>query len=753
MNGPAFATQTVPAPVQQRMAPVPPRPAAPQRPSIAKPDGEGQALRFLTYLRLHWLTILFAGALLGTGLAYLAWVLMPPKYESYALFQVASMPSSVTGTDPTRSKTDFATYLKTQASLFKYEFVYAAALRDSKLGDLPTVRAEKDPFKYFDEKLLVETKEGSEIVRLSLLGDNPDDIRKIVDGIKEAYLREVIMKEKDTKNELRLELQKAKADLENLMKSKSASKPELAGAIGGGGEVIPKIPDAAPLGAVPLADPDAVKRARFPLLVQKVAKLENDLPNYDLQVAARKADIAAGEKALKALADMPIAPESVDAAKKDPEYMEKDAQAKYYRREEGFLRNTLGNAESPRVLAMGSKAKAAEEEAQKMLNEKAKALELVRRKPMFQEINQSMNLAVRDITLIGEQKKIAEMQLAAGRKELSEMPAAPEVKTAQQLKASEYKDAAVTDYTTHEKLYERVTSQLIATEYDLKLPPRVKVIQPATTPTLKDSKKQIFAAVFAGLMGFALVGGLAVAYEMRVRKVSSLGELKGSGSVPVVGVLPWMPTEATTRDPAKRADLSEGIDKLRAYVAQTWLSRGATTVTVTSPVGDEGKSFTAFGLASSLAQAGYKTLLVDFDLRNPTLHAFAGIPNGAGVCDLLRGEADVRKSIQVLPNGLNFLPAGKWSDEARQAATGGRLESLMGRLKEPYDCVVVHSHALLTVAETVEVARRSEVVLLCALYRETRLPMVKRAAERIATMEIPYSGIVYLGATTQEALC
>ena len=748
MNGPAFATQTVPAPVQQRMLPAPPRHNPPQRAALAKPEGDGQTLRILTYLRLHWLTILFAGALLGCGLAYLAWVLMPPKYESYALFQVASMPSSVTGTDPTRSKTDFATYLKTQASLFKYEFVYAAALRDSKLGDLPTVRAEKDPFKYFDEKLLVETKEGSEIVRLSLLGDNPDDIRKIVDGIKEAYLREVIMKEKDTKNELRLELQKAKADLENLMKNKVPAKPDgvLAEA--------PKLVDGAVLAPGALADPDTVKRARFPLLVQKVARLENDLPNYDLQIAAKKADIAAAERALKVLVDMPIAPEAIDAAKKDAEYLEKDAQSKFYRREESFLRNTLGNAESPRVLAMAAKAKAAEEEAQKVLNEKAKAIELAIRKPKFNEINQTMNLAVRDISLLGEQKKIAEMQLASAKKELAEMPAPVSDKVRdQQIKASEYKDPALSDYMTHENLYNRVTAQLIATEYDLKLPPRVKVIQPATTPTLKDSKKQIFAAIFAGLMGFALIGGLAVAYETRVRKISSLGELRTSGHVPVVGVLPWMPTEATTRDPAKRADLSEGIDKLRAYVAQTWLSRGATTVTVTSPVGDEGKSFTAFGLASSLAQAGYKTLLVDFDLRNPSMHAFAGVLNGTGVCDLLRGEADVRKSIQVLPNGLNFIPAGKWSDEARQAATGGRLESLMARLKEPYDCVVLHGHALLTVAETVEVARRSEVVLLCALYRETKLPLVKRAAERIATMEIPYSGIVYLGATTQEALC
>src|SRR5205085_828386 len=146
-----------------------------------------------------------------------------------------------------------------------------------------------------------------------------------------------------------------------------------------------------------------------------------------------------------------------------------------------------------------------------------------------------------------------------------------------------------------------------------------------------------------------------------------------------VGVVPWQPDSGVLRDPIKRADVNEAIDKLRAYVAQTWLSRGATTVAVTSPIGDEGKAFTAFGLASSLAQAGYKTLLVDFDLR--------------------------------------------------------------------------HGHALLTAAESVEVARRADVVLLCTLYRETRLPLLRRATERVAAMEVPYSGLVYLGATANEALC
>jgi Mrp family chromosome partitioning ATPase len=114
---------------------------------------------------------------------------------------------------------------------------------------------------------------------------------------------------------------------------------------------------------------------------------------------------------------------------------------------------------------------------------------------------------------------------------------------------------------------------------------------------------------------------------------------------------------------------------------------------------------------------------------------------------------DARACVQSLPSGLDLLPAGKWSDEARKAAVGGRLEALLTRLKEPYDCVVLHGHALLTVAESVEVARRCEVVLVCARYRETTMPLLRKATDRVAAMEIPYSGVVYVGATEQEALC
>ena len=754
------ATPVPTAAAQTRAAP--PRQNATTRPVVAKSEAENSALRFLIYLRLHWLTILFCGALLGCALAYAAWTLMPPKYESYALFQVNSAPPSISANnDPTRGKTEFVTYIKTTASLFRSPTVYNAALGNERMIDVPTIQAEKDPFKYLDEKLVVENKEGTEIIRLSIQGENPDDVQRIIVAITAAYLREVVQRESDVKTAILTQLQSAKTSLETIMKAKTSSRPDQAAG------VVPGVAGAVPMPLDPMipvtpaalntdpVDPARIKQAMFPILIQQVAKLKTEFPAYDLNISEKKALFEATKKAIQILMDTPLSQESLDFAKSDPEYLRAQANAKHAREDYKHRFGSVNDPTSPGIKALERKAEQAEIDAKKILDERAKTVELAKRKPAFQELNQTLNYANNTILKLAEEKKIAAQQLASANKDLAETsfpagdPRSPHAKK----EPMTWLQPSEVDYMSHENLYQRVTAQLIAAEYDAKLPPRVYVRDRASPPMQKDTKKQIIAAVFAGLMGFALVGAFVVAYESRARKVSSLGEMKTACATPVVSVIPWVPNAATARDPIKRGDVNEAIDKLRAYFAQTWLNRGATTVTVTSALGDEGKSFTAFGLASSLAQAGYKTLLVDFDLREPSLHGYAGVPNTLGVCELLRGEADFRKTIQVLPNGLHFLPAGKWSDEARQAAVGGRLDALLLRLKEPFDCIVLHGHALLTAAEAVEVARRSEVVLLCAQYRESRIPLVKRAAERIATMEIPYSGIVYSGASTQEALC
>src|SRR5437016_4114242 len=94
MNTPHIVpTTSTPAAAPSRPVAAPPRASAPGKPGV-KPD-EGGGLRVLTYIRLHWLMILFCGTLLGGGGAYAAWEVLASKYESYALLQVSSAPSVV----------------------------------------------------------------------------------------------------------------------------------------------------------------------------------------------------------------------------------------------------------------------------------------------------------------------------------------------------------------------------------------------------------------------------------------------------------------------------------------------------------------------------------------------------------------------------------------------------------------------------------------------------------------------------------
>jgi Mrp family chromosome partitioning ATPase/capsular polysaccharide biosynthesis protein len=746
MNGPTMVTLTPASPPTRPAAA--PRPAA--RPAAVKPEADPAAMtaRLVAWVRLYWLMVLFCGSLLGAGFAYAAWTLLPSKYESYAQLRVASSPFTVTNSkDPNRSRTDFGIYLRTNAKLLHSEFVLSKALSQEvdgrRISELPTIKGQPHPVQFLDEQLEVGTAEGSEIITLTLRGGNPDDIRAIVNAVQKAFMEEVIEKEIKERVEFLNRVETILVRTQTTLNEKlprPAANP-MAGA---------------PPLAVPPGLPEAVRKKQAENLLGRAAVYEQLVLDLPLQIALQKGRLEAERRKYQALTQGEPAKESVEAAEKDPEvqtlqFRERMARTKYNQH-----RSVYNNPDAPILKGYLEQADSLAAEAEKLKKKKVYEKELARRQGKADGL--APKLEEEEFRLRELEAKLAEYQrrLAVARADIDKLPPDP-AKDADGKPAGEKKppilhpdDALLM---ADGEIFHGLAHHAAGLRLDIQSPKRVTVQQTASTPTQKDTRKQVLGTVVAGLMGFAVVGLGVLGYETKVKKVCGLPDLKATVPTPVVGVVPWQPDADLGRDPIRRADVTESIDKLRSYVSQTWIARGATTVAVTSAIGDEGKAFAAFGLASSLAAGGYKTLLVDFDLRHPGLHAQAGVENRAGVCELLRGEADFRRTIQVLPGGLHLLTAGTWSDEARAAAVGGRLEALLGRLREPFDCVVLHAHALLTAAETVEVARRCEVVLLCTLYRDTRLPLLRRAADRLAAMEVPYTGLVYLGATPQEALC
>lgn len=275
MTGPSFATPAAATPA------APPTPRPPARPAAARPGekpDDGNGLRILTYLRLHWLMILFCGSLLGTAGALAAWELLASKYESYAMLQVTSVPTALANQNATQARTDFATYVKTTSALIKSEFVLNAALRDIK--DLPTIKAQSDPIKYLDEEIMVTWQDGSEVIRVTFKGHEPQDAKKIVDAVQNAFIKEVV--EKDIK-EKRLFLEKvelAQVDMKRILDQQNAPKAKPGGVVQAGATGAPTAPPGMlPSEIVNRLNPSFLLN-EFVALDREVKRLPNAIKDY-----------------------------------------------------------------------------------------------------------------------------------------------------------------------------------------------------------------------------------------------------------------------------------------------------------------------------------------------------------------------------------------------------------------------------------------------------------------------------------------
>lgn len=729
----------------------------------------------LRWLALHWLTILFCGTLLGSGLAYAAWTLLPAKAESYALLQVASSPSYVANAnDPQRAKTDFITYLKTTAKLIKSHDVMNRALNDQEFGvaKLEVLRNEPDPFLFLDENVLVTFQEGNEIITVGMKSENSDNAQKIVNAVVKAYMKQVVEREVLRKKELLESVRYAKVELTSAVKRKGgtvesplgtagapAPPQPLPGAVVSGqtGTALPAIPQA-PSDVKPVAGiatpngpviGEGLRRSMADQLMKKIAEYEDQLVYLPGVIRDRERKRDQIKKNIEKVLTEPAKEDALAAAEKDVEVTVLRNEAKRARAEYAHYKSLASNPNAPSVVAFKERADLLDAQADQKKAVKAKELESARRVAAGSTYDQQLADSEREITRLKEQAEVATVLRDRAKDELAKLP--PEV-----LKDEEKGpniDPAKTDLVAHNVLLDRVTQQEIGLDFELTAPPRVSVIQNASTAMVRDIKKQVIVTIVAGLLGFAFCGLIAVGYEAKVRKVSAVSDLTAVTAMPTVAVIPHPPTTGTYRDPLKRADVEEAVDKLRTFVTQAWLPNGVKSIAVTSPVGDEGKAATAVGLAESLAKAGVRCLLVDFDLRMPAVHRLMQLDNHRGVCELLRGEIQPADAVTGMPSGLYVLPAGTWTEATRHCAAGDRLKALFDILAQPFDCLVVHAHSLLTAAESVEVARRADAVLLCTQFRDSRMPLVSRAAERLATMGATHSGLVYVGSTTHESLC
>lgn len=196
--------------------------------------------------------------------------------------------------------------------------------------------------------------------------------------------------------------------------------------------------------------------------------------------------------------------------------------------------------------------------------------------------------------------------------------------------------------------------------------------------------------------------------------------------------------------------VAEEFRKLKAYLVKTLREgRQCSSVMVTSSVGGEGKSLTSINLAVTLAEEyDHTVLLVDSDLRKPTLHSYFGLPQGPGLSDYLFGRVQLADVIVKTGVGkLSLLPAGAPVPNPAELFSSERMRDLAAELKRRYAdrYVIFDSPPVLPLAETRILGHYVDGILF--VIREG-VTSKRQALEGLATLKSGHLlGVVYNSAS------
>jgi len=244
---------------------------------------------------------------------------------------------------------------------------------------------------------------------------------------------------------------------------------------------------------------------------------------------------------------------------------------------------------------------------------------------------------------------------------------------------------------------------------------RVRVIDAATTPLIPISPHKKRSAVIAALLGIALGMAAAVLADRFDDAVQGPDEVRDRlhlvllGSIPRVRRKPGEPvldaegTEAAYRlvthvDPMSL--VAEAFRSLRTNIAFARAHQDLRTLMITSPAPGEGKSTVAVNLATTFAQQGQRTLLIDADLRRSVLDKTFRIPRNPGLTDVLVGDVALAAAVRAtdVPN-LSILASGQFPPNPSELLGSPQMRATIELAKESFDIVMIDSPPILAVTD------------------------------------------------------
>lgn len=286
------------------------------------------------------------------------------------------------------------------------------------------------------------------------------------------------------------------------------------------------------------------------------------------------------------------------------------------------------------------------------------------------------------------------------------------------------------------------------TENKLSRPGDVSIVEAATKPSSPVKPNIMMNTVLAAAVGLLLAAGIGFLIEYLDDTVKSPEDLEANGLPSLGGVARFHrvrePNENLIANSASRRHLSEAYRVLRTNVQFSTIDRPGQTLLVTSANPREGKSTTAANLALVTAQAGKKVVLVDSDLRRPSLHRFFGLSNGQGLTNLLLSpQSGINGCAQRTRfENLSVVTSGPLPPNPSELLASRRLDAVFDGLRTQADVIIIDSPPTLAVADASILASKVDGTMLVVDSSKTRAQALRRTREALVKSKTHLLGAV-----------
>jgi succinoglycan biosynthesis transport protein ExoP len=291
----------------------------------------------------------------------------------------------------------------------------------------------------------------------------------------------------------------------------------------------------------------------------------------------------------------------------------------------------------------------------------------------------------------------------------------------------------------------------------------VQVAQVATVPTSPSSPKVSRNTILGAVLGLLLGLGVAFLLERLDRRIREPRDLEAIYGLPLLGVVPEsaaLSRSARSGKDAKGvlpAGEAEAFHLIRAHLRYFNIDRQLHTLLVASAAPGDGKTTIARHLAAAAARMGSRVLLLEADLRRPTLAKQLDVKFGPGLSDVLIGAVSLSEATQTIDLGtpsaagsggrmLDVLVAGAaLPPNPGELIESHAMESLLERAKSTYDLVVIDTAPLTAVSDAFPLLRKVDGVLLVGRVGRNRRDVAQRLHETLAGAGAPLLGVVANG--------